>query len=446
MGGSNRGGGGGLGGAVSGAVGGMGTGSWGTGTREWLSGGGSNANFNERGVNGWFGKITGREGQREDSKAYQESVGKQNEETQGVLDQMKKDDSDYYNQSNDLWNQYQGDYLRQGIQDRANINKLKGQAESQATDAQKTYTNTIKPNMMNAMEDAKKQASQAMSLKDAGDPNNSVQTAVRAMYEKQAQGVGRQGLADSGVLSALGAQAMAGPMGNMGPMTGGQMQALQGANMGQAAQAYSRAQQRMDDLKQQGIDRGFSESAAQYDRGVGARERYSNTIKDVQNAQGLNQSQQQGYRGEIGGFNQQLSQQQTAETDRNMGMRAGLNALQYGQKQGQQGRELGRIGDFYGGQQAGIAGRMAQSGAQSGGIMGAVGQIGGAAAGGYFGGPMGAAAGGAAGQTAMGGGQSQAPAGQPSYGQGVNTAGGYGGGGGYYNYGGGYGYPYRPAG
>ncbi len=386
----------------------------------------------------WWGKVSGREGQREDSAAYQESVGAQSEATKGILEGMKKDDSDFYNQSNDLWNAYQPEYLRQGIKDREGINKLKTDATSQAKDASATYTNTIRPELMNAMEDSKKQASQAMSLKDAGDPNNAVHKAVRGMYDTQAQGVGRQGLADAGVLASLGAQAMQGQMSG-GPMTGGQMQALQGANMSQSGQAFARAQQRMNDLRQQGIDRGFSESAAQYDRGTDARDRYSGSIMNIQNAQGANQSQQQGYRGEIGGYNQQLSAQQIGELDRNMGARGGLNALQYGQKQGQQSRELGRLGDMYGGQQQGIAGRMAQSGAQTSGMIGMLGQVGGSAAGGYFGGAGGAAAGGQAGKQLGNGSESQAPQGQPSYGQGAQQ-------GGYYNYGNGYGYPARPQG
>lgn len=443
MGGSNRGGGGGgIGGAVGGAVGNVtraggsiGTGNWGSNSREWLHGGGSG--FDARGVNGWFSKVTGREGQRMDSREYQESVAKQNEETKGVLEGMKGDDQAYYDRMNNITSGYQSSYMGDYNKAQSNLKKLKDDASAQAKDASKTYSNTIKPELVNAMEDAKKQAGQAMSLKDAGNPNNAVHKAVREMYDKQAAGVGKQGLADAGVLSALGAQSLAGQLGG-GTFTGGQMQAMAGANLSQSGQAYARAQQRMNDLRQQGIDRGFDESAAQYERGERARDRYSGSIMNIQNAQGANIAQQQGLRGEIGGYDNQSYGMAQDKNAMYLGTQGGMAGLGYAQKQGQSARELGRIGDYYGGQQAGIAGRMGQSGAQSGGIMGMIGQIGGSAAGGYFGGPGGAAAGGAAGKQALSGGSSQAPAGQPSGNQGVQA------GGGYYNYGNGYGYPYRP--
>ena len=73
--------------------------------------------------------------------------------------------------------------------------------------ADKTYSETIKPRLQGIMEDAQRNADQAMSLQEAGDINNKIQGQVRQSYEQQAQGENRQGIADTGVMQALGAQA-----------------------------------------------------------------------------------------------------------------------------------------------------------------------------------------------------------------------------------------------
>ncbi len=75
---------------------------------------------------------------------------------------------------------------------------------------------------------------------------------LQGQYQQQAQGEGKQGLADVGVLSALGMQNMAGQLGNV-PMTGGQLQALMGANQAQSGQAYAQTQRRVQSLKDQGL-------------------------------------------------------------------------------------------------------------------------------------------------------------------------------------------------
>lgn len=355
----------------------------------------------------------------------------QSNDTRGVLDQMKTDDSDYYSRMSGVDRNYRNE-----------LGGLSKEANQQATDARKVYSGTVQPNQKSMMEDARKEAGDAMTLQQAGDPNNSVHQAVRGMYDQQAQGITRQGQTDAGVLSALGAQAFAGQAGNV-PMTGGQMSALAGQNMSQAGQAFARAQQRANDVKMQGIDRGFAESDRQYQRGQGAKDRYAGSVKDIQDSSTRNSLEQASYRSERKGYSSDKA-----------GSAAGLAGLQYGQRQGQAGRELGWINDKYGGPLSDLGGEMAQNNAAKAGVTGVVGTV----LGGIAGGAGGAKAGGATGQAVGGGGGAGGGGGvgnyqqggvqgnmQPTYG--YNDGGGaYGGaqGGGYnYGYGGG-GYPARP--
>jgi len=177
------------------------------------------------------------------------------------------------------------------------------EAAKQASDATTTYKNNIQPRLQDIMSTAQSEAGGAMSLKDAGDPNNSVNRAWRDMYESQAQGVGKQALADVGVMNSLGAQATANQLGGMGGAIGtNQLLALQGQNMGQSGQAYARAQQQMQGLRDQGLEVGRQESSNQYNRGQAAKDRYAGSVRDFSDADAGYQDRQTGYRQERGGY------------------------------------------------------------------------------------------------------------------------------------------------
>lgn len=211
-------------------------------------------------------------------------------------------DSQYKNN----FSKYSNDYLNtaKGLVStyKTKIGDLSSQAENQSKDATETYTNTILPNLKQIMEGAKLNASQAMTLAEAGDPNNPIMTAVREMYNEQGERVRRQGQQDFGVLSALGAQAAQGQFGVGDPMTAGMMGQIYAANQRQAGDAYAKAQQRMYDLQQQGIDRGFDQSNYLYEQGQLAQDRYGNSVQAIQNSQDQYYDQQADFRDEISGY------------------------------------------------------------------------------------------------------------------------------------------------
>lgn len=183
------------------------------------------------------------------------------------------------------------------------LQKFSDEAANQANNAEVTYKNNIQPRLQDIMSTAQSEAGGAMSLKDAGDPNNSVNKAWRGMYENQAQGVGKQALADVGIMNSLGAQATANQLGGMGGAIGtNQLLALQGQNMGQSGQAYARAQQQMQGLREQGLEAGRQESNSQYNRGQGAKDRYAGSVADFAHADASNQDRQTKYRGEREGY------------------------------------------------------------------------------------------------------------------------------------------------
>lgn len=284
---------------------------------------------------------------------------KENEATRGVLDKM---------------NQYDKGYLKQTA-------GLEKEAQDQANNATAVYKNDISPRFKQIMENAGQEARGAMTLQEAGDPNNRVQQAVRAMYDQQGEGVRKQGLADSGVLAAMGAQATAQQMGVGGPMTGSQMQLLSANNAQQGGQAFARAQQNMQRLKEQGIDRGFTESSNQYARGVDAKDFYNRSIANYEGAMDNDIARQRGFRQERGGLQSQMQ----------------------GVRMGGQGRELGYNNQVYGGQQQAINQAIAQANADNAArsAMATAGmQAAGTFFGGMYGGKDGAAAGGQFGQGA----------------------------------------------
>lgn len=333
-------------------------------------------------------------------------------QTRGVLDQMNANDETY-----------KGAFNKTADEQLTNIKNTRQQASDQATDATTTYKGQAADNAHN-MEGLRRDVGDAMSLKDAGDPNNSVQTAVRGMYEQQAQGVNKTGLASAGVLQNLGAQAFANQAGGGVPMTGGQMQMMAGQSQQQAGDAYARTQQHMQGLRDQGIERGFSESDKQYQRGVGARQDFSAGIDQGERLSNNYQSGQRGYRDEMAGYDNQSA-----------GINYGKAGVAHDLAGGQSQRELGYQGEKYGGQQGQINSQIAASNASQAAKMGmATGTITAAATGvgGYMGGTGGAKEGNKYGQQLGGVMQTQSvPTQQTNYGPPQNAGypsqvGGYG--------------------
>lgn len=221
--------------------------------------------------------------------------------------------------------------------------------DDSATDAQQTYKGTTQPRQRDIMDTAQRDASQAMTLGQAGDPNNAVQQSYRNLYNKEAQGVGARGRADAGVMAALGSQATAQQLGGL-PMTGAQLQAAQGMNLAQSGQAYANAQQRMDKLREQGIDTGITESSNQYERGRQAKSRYGDTVRDYEDAGRRNRNEQQ----DIGAERFNVG---TGVAKENLGFGTGLSELQHGARTDAAMREQQRIQDEYGGLSAEASGR-----------------------------------------------------------------------------------------
>lgn len=288
------------------------------------------------------------------------------------------------------------------------LNKLSTQSADQASNAQRTYQNSIQPQFKDLMEQSAANAQNAMSLNNAMNPmNNAVSQQVQGGYNQlgnqlqgaynqtganlqgmygqgsqqalsqsdqlynqyagditqQTQGIRQQGLADYGVLSALGAQATQGQMGTGMPMTAGQQQLMQAQNQQQASQAFGNTQRRIQALedqrrqqnlqfglsqvdkanqyrqmglsaneamqragqdvssqmRQQGLQSGMGQSNLAYQQGLQAQQQAGQAAQNAQNAQGLNLSQQGNLRGEQSGFAQgiQQSRQNAANTKYN---------------------------------------------------------------------------------------------------------------------------------
>jgi hypothetical protein len=231
------------------------------------------------------------------------------------------------------------------------INGLNDQAQRQANDATATYTNTIFPEMKNAMELQKQNAQGAMTLEEASDPNNKVQTAIRAMYDQLGQQVRQQGQQDFGVLSALGAQGAAQQFGAAGPMTAGQQGQIYARGQEQAGNAYSKAQQRMFDLQQQGINRGFDQNNFLYQQGEQARNDYGKSVLGLQDVEHNYESDQAAYRGEQSGYAGDILGANSAyNTDKyNMGMLGADIGRQ--NTYASDGRDLNSLNQLYGNEQ-----------------------------------------------------------------------------------------------
>lgn len=278
-------------------------------------------------------------------------------------------------------------------------------AKQQAADSSRVYNSSIRPALQTMMDSDMQEAGNAMTLDEAGDVNNYIHQGVRDMYNRQGSNVIRQGQQSSAVLGALGAQNAASAFGSMGPMTVGQQQALYASSQGQAGQAFARAQAEMSRLRQQGIDRGFDESDAQYQRGERAKGRAKDAVGQFGAEEDRFQERQGNYRSEIGrgaadifgldmglaSANRDFGDEMAGIGQNNIYNRTNRNmGVDDIHTRNQMNVQLGRAAE----RQADAAGK---AGVFSG-ILGAVGT----GVGAYYGGPGGAAAGGAAG-TAIGG-------------------------------------------
>ncbi len=403
------------------------------------------------------------------ANAMQSNENDQYGRNKGYSDLIRTQDKNYLNTMHGNVNKYESD-----------LNGLRGQVEQAQTDASNTYSNDIQPRMKNLMETAQKNSASAMSLKDAMDPNNAVATGTRALYdaqgnkvrdayneegnhtrtayntqgtdvqnqyEKQAQNEGRQGLADVGVLSALGMQNMAGQLGNV-PMSGGQLQALMGANQAQSGSAYAGTQRRQQslrdqgissniglqnkgldmatdlrgqglgrqsDLGAQGINQGFARSDVAYGQGQQALQDYGQSVGNYEGANDRQMARDRDFRNQIGGYAGQT-----------YGLNQQMNDATRGVNNAGTMRDMSIYNTHMGGNQAnlgatiaGINAGNARDAAVNTGAMQAVGT----AAGAYFGGPAGAAAGNQAG-AAAGAAAAPTPAAVPSYGS-YNQPGNY---------------------
>jgi len=365
---------------------------------------------------GYWDKWSGAAGNKQKQSNYDDSVEKQMEETRNALNAQKGYDKNYYDSVDQAQKSYGSTSTAFNQELYKERNKIKGQSESQANDARQVYSTQVQPNLKGIMESAKKEAGSAMSLADAGNVNNSVQTGVRNLYNQEARGVQRRGLQDAGVLAGLGAQATGQAMGGM-PMSGGQLATLQAQNMSQSGQAYSKAQQRMQALREQGIESGFRESDAQYSRGERARDRYAGSVNNIQDSDIRHQGLMKGFRDEQYGYGNDRFNQGIGQGQGRMGMATGLAGLKYGQRSNMTDREIAMAGDYYGTQQQGLANSMAATNARTGAMMGAIGTIGGGVAGGMAGSAMGPAGTVAGTQMGMQAGGQMGGAMTPQYGQ-----------------------------
>lgn len=273
---------------------------------------------------------------------------------------------------------------------------LQSQTQGMATDAKQTYSNTILPAQQQLMTQAQNNASQAMTLGQAQDPNNAVATGVRNMYNQQGQAANSQGLADVGMLQAMGSQATGQAMQSGQPMTGGQLAAIQGMNLSQAGQAMANTQAYIQNLRTQGITAGMNQSNTMYQAGQQANQAAQGAVG--QYGQLYNQGQNQ-----VAGLNQQLSNYQgnqynvdSANNQNQYGINSGLGNLNNSNQQQYTQNQMGNNAVLAGQQQGTDIANIQASNAQAAGRMGAIGGILGAGAGaaamGAFGGSSGAPA------------------------------------------------------
>ena len=126
-------------------------------------------------------------------------------------------------------------------------------------------------------------------------------------------------------------------------MTGSQLQLLNASNQQQSGLAYARAQQQMQNLRQQGLDMGFSRSDAQYNRGQDAKNRYVDSIGNYEQGMDRNNARQADFREQRGGY----------------------SGIKRGVKMGSGQRDIAYISNLHGGKREDLNAQIAMANAQN---------------------------------------------------------------------------------
>ena len=342
----------------------------------------SSDQLNDWGTSLGFG---GNKGKQEDEAQQEAQTAQEYGTLSGYAGQMTQAGNEYAGQMGQAGNEYtnSANNAQQGYQNQ--INGLMSNMSDQATNAQSTYTNTVQPQMANLNAQAQKNAAGAMSLAEASDPNNPVAAGFRNFYNQQAQGVGQAGLANTGVLQAMGNKSLGNQVSTGMPVTGAQMQMLQAGNQMQAGQAYANVQKQMQDLQNQGIQQGWTQTQNAYANGQNAQTMAQNTLGNMQGMAGQN-LQQQGYAGNMmGNYAQALSGSQTQQAQNLYNMKSGQAGLQNqlanqslerltGLTQGQAGIMQSMVSNDINSANQEQAGKMGAYGQIAGGLAGGVGK------------------------------------------------------------------------
>lgn len=287
---------------------------------------------------------------------------------------------------------------------------LLDESTKQSNDAKKVYSN-LSTRMDSVVNDAEREQKNAMSLSQYMDPSKSAAfNNVNNMYQNQAQNEGRAGLADYGVLSSLGAQSMGQGMAGMGPLTAGQQMGMLAQSQRQAGAAYANTQNRMQQLRDQGLQTGMNFHDKAYEAGLNAKDRYGNALKDREGVTTRGIQNMGILRGERNGYGSQITGEQNARTGRGLGKNQENYGMDTAFEQDKMARgnaidnsrvalsdkEYARyFGEMMQGQSA-----QAQQSAQRAQMVGTGLQVAGTVAGSVIGGPIGGMAGGAAGSMA----------------------------------------------
>lgn len=229
---------------------------------------------------------------------------------------------------------------------RGQMQNLLGEADDAAKMAKSTYSD-VSGRLKGVMDKAGSEAAGAMTLAQSQDPNNPVAQAFRQFYEQQAQGARQAGLADVGVMQALGAQAFGGQMSGGAPITGGQMAALMGQNQSQAGMAMANVQQRVQNLRDQGIAEGWNQTDKAYNRGLEARDFYSKSIGDYEGAGNRYQTLAQGLRSERAGYGEDILGSNTRYADAQRGYSLDTAGLQHALTTGDLDKQMAAITSEY---------------------------------------------------------------------------------------------------
>ena len=251
-------------------------------------------------------------------------VSKEREEAEGLLPKYKQASEDYYDKYEKTGQTYTDTMTGAETGYQGRLTGLMDEAQRMGTMADETYAD-VSGRQKGIMDKAQTEAGSAMTLAESMDPNNQVAQGFRDFYDQRAQGTRQAGMADVGVMQALGAQAFGGQMSGAGPMTGGQMAAMMGQNQSQSGMAMANVQRRVADLQDQGIAQGWEQTDKAYGRGQEARDYYDRSVRNFDDSHTRYQGLSAGLRGEREGYGQSMlgSQGRSAGYERDFGMDTG---------------------------------------------------------------------------------------------------------------------------